>query len=112
MRGRSCTLKVCYRTSRQIRAAADRLLPERLRDVDGLEDERIGTVSVFEGPAPIVAVCDDVRAEEKIVATFLQNLGDDIVPEEIGIFYERENCFLLRHPQSRRLHCPPRQRPR
>jgi hypothetical protein len=84
--GRSSTLKVCYRTSRQIRAAADRLLPERLRDVDGLEDERIGTVSVFEGPSPIVEICDDIRAEAEIVATFLRSLGEDITPEEVGIF--------------------------
>lgn len=86
VRGRSSTLKVCYRTSRQIRAAADRLLPERLRDVDGMEDERIGTVSVFEGPPPIVEICDDVRAESEVVATFLQSLSEDITPEEIGIF--------------------------
>lgn len=56
VRGRSSTLKVCYRTSQQIRTAADRLLPERLRDVDGIEDERQGTISIFEGPRPQVEV--------------------------------------------------------
>jgi DNA helicase IV len=34
VRGRSQTLKVCYRTSQQIRRAADRLLPTILRDTD------------------------------------------------------------------------------
>jgi hypothetical protein len=34
VRGRSHTLKVCYRTSQQIRRAADRLLPTVLRDQD------------------------------------------------------------------------------
>lgn len=52
VRGRSHTLKVCYRTSQQIRRAADRLLPTVLRDSDGIEDERCGIVSVFDGPSP------------------------------------------------------------
>ena len=52
VRGRSHTLKVCYRTSQQIRRAADQLLPTVLRDTDGLEDERRGIISVFDGPAP------------------------------------------------------------
>lgn len=56
MRGRSSTLKVCYRISQQICIAADRLLPLRLRDVDGLKDERSGTVSTFEGPAPEIGI--------------------------------------------------------
>ncbi|MGH7117428.1 MAG: UvrD-helicase domain-containing protein, partial [Acetobacteraceae bacterium] len=51
VRGRSHTLKVCYRTSHQIRRAADKLLPAVLRDTDGLEDERRGIISVFDGPA-------------------------------------------------------------
>jgi hypothetical protein len=29
-------------------------LPKSVRDVDGLEDERLGTVSVFNGPEPVV----------------------------------------------------------
>jgi hypothetical protein len=32
----------------------DGLLPSVLRDVDGIEDERLGTISVFDGPAPPV----------------------------------------------------------
>ena len=51
VRGRSATLKVNYRTSHQIWLAADRLLPRSVRDVDGFEDGRDGTISVFEGPA-------------------------------------------------------------
>ena len=56
VRGRSHTLKVCYRTSQQIRRAADKLLPTVLRDTDGLEDERRGIISVFDGPAPEVKI--------------------------------------------------------
>lgn len=72
VRGRSHTLKVCYRTSQQIRQAGDHLLPVVLRDVDGLEDERRGIVSVFDGPAPQVetfATADDeAKAVGKIIA--------------------------------------------
>jgi hypothetical protein len=49
IRGRAATLKVNYRTSHQIRRAADKLLPGPRRDVDGVVEEREGTVSVFNG---------------------------------------------------------------
>ncbi len=87
VRGRSATLKVCYRTSRQIRSVADRLLPGALRDPDGNEEERSGTVSVFEGPAPSIAVLADAGQETETVADFLRNsIADGIRPDEIGIF--------------------------
>lgn len=73
VRGRSSTLKICYRTSQQIRAAADRLLPERLRDVDGIEDERRGTISVFEGPRPQIEVCRSAEDEARLVSNFLKS---------------------------------------
>jgi superfamily I DNA/RNA helicase len=87
VRGRSSTLKVCYRTSQQIRSAADRLLPEQLRDVDGVEDERRGTISVFEGPQPLVEVCGSEDQEAAAVAQFIDASSDDgVAPGEIGIF--------------------------
>lgn len=67
VRGRSHTLKVCYRTSQQIRRAADRLLPTVLRDSDGLDDERRGIVSVFAGPPPEVESFPDLAAEAQFV---------------------------------------------
>lgn len=87
VRGRSSTLKVCYRTSRQIRGAADRLLPLNLRDVDGLEEERSGTISVFEGPIPDVEICPDEKAEAAAVERFVSDaIRDGILPSEIGMF--------------------------
>ena len=87
VRGRSVTLKVNYRTSHQIRRAADRLLPGSVRDVDGVEDERFGTVSVFEGPEPEILVAADAEEEARAVAAFLRAaLADGIAPSEIGIF--------------------------
>lgn len=87
VRGRSHTLKVCYRTSQQIRRAADKLLPLVLREVDGAEDERRGIVSVFDGPPPVVRTFNDEDEEAAAVGDVVAAwLGDGVEPNEIGIF--------------------------
>ncbi|NMN56849.1 hypothetical protein FHT36_000727 [Xanthobacter sp. SG618] len=91
VRGRSHTLKVCYRTSQQIRRVADRLLPTVLRDADGLEDERRGIVSVFDGPPPEVARLPSIEAEaERVRAAVSGWLAEGIAPQEIGVFVRTE----------------------
>ena len=59
VRGRSRTLRINYRTSHQIRRQADLLLDEDIADVDGNAEDRGGTVSVFNGPAPFIQVAED-----------------------------------------------------
>jgi hypothetical protein len=87
VRGRSHSLKVCYRTSQQIRCAADRLLPTVLRDRDGVEDERRGTISVFDGPPPEIGCFRDVAAEAKAVRDAVSAwLGEGVAAHEIGLF--------------------------
>lgn len=87
VRGRSFTLKVNYRTSQQIRQMADRLLPRTIRDVDGLEDDRRGTVSVFDGIEPQVVIAGDDAAEKEAAANFIRGaLDDGVAPREIAIF--------------------------
>jgi superfamily I DNA/RNA helicase len=87
VRGRSFTLKVCYRTSQQIRRAADKLLPTVLRDTDGLEDERRGIISVFDGPPPEVKSVETVAAEADMVRGVVRTwLDNGISPREIGVF--------------------------
>ena len=54
IRGRSRTLRVNYRTSHQIRTQADRLLGPEVTDVDGNSEDRSDTVSVFNGPPPVI----------------------------------------------------------
>ena len=56
IRGRSRTLHINYRTSHQIRMQADRLLGPELSDVDGNTEQRVGTISVFNGPTPTIRV--------------------------------------------------------
>jgi hypothetical protein len=89
---RSQTLKVNYRTSHQIRQVADRLLPKVVRDVDGLKEERFGTVSVFNGPDPFVVVHDDAGAESTAVGQWISRaVADGIKPAEVGIFVRTRN---------------------
>ncbi|WP_281926766.1 3'-5' exonuclease [Roseibium album] len=91
IRGRSNTLKVNYRTSHQIRETVDRLLPTSLRDVDGNEEERTGTVSVFNGPSPEVQLVDTPEAEKNVISSWLRSLiSDGTAPEEIGVFVRSE----------------------
>lgn len=87
VRGRSRTLKVNYRTSHQIRAHADRLLGARLADVDGNVEDRGGTVSVFNGPAPRVRSFDDPAAEQAAVADWLRlRLAEGLNTNEVAVF--------------------------
>ena len=86
VRGRSHTLKVCYRTSQQIRRAADRLLPTVLRDSDGTEDERRGIISVFDGPPPEVKSFPTIAEEAASVRQAVANwLNEGIAAHEIGL---------------------------
>lgn len=87
LRGRSHTLKICYRTSEQIRAQADRLLPASITDVDGHGEDRRTTVSIFAGPRPQLHEFEDEVAEIEAVSTHLRTLRDDgFTLNEIGIF--------------------------
>lgn len=87
VRGRSKTLQVNYRTSHQIRAQADRLLDDAVSDVDGNTDDRRGTVSVFNGPAPGVRACADGDEESRVVAEWIrQRLATDgVLPDEVAV---------------------------
>ena len=92
IRGRSATLKINYRTSHQIRRSADRLIPSTVRDVDGVAEERKGTVSVFNGPEPNVVLAASEADEIEAVAAFVRSaLADGVGAHEIGVFVrERE----------------------
>jgi superfamily I DNA/RNA helicase len=96
IRGRSRTLKVNYRTSHQIRQAADRLLPKVVQDVDGNEQDRRGTVSVFNGPDPEIQTYASAELEIVGMADWIKKIvADGIAPAEIGIFV-RSNDQLAR----------------
>jgi superfamily I DNA/RNA helicase/mRNA-degrading endonuclease RelE of RelBE toxin-antitoxin system len=87
VRGRSTTLKINYRTSHQIRSQADRLLGIEVADVDGNSEERKGTISVFDGPAPGIEVLSTEAAEIKAVGEWLLKVTKaGVQVHEIAIF--------------------------
>jgi superfamily I DNA/RNA helicase/mRNA-degrading endonuclease RelE of RelBE toxin-antitoxin system len=87
VRGRSRTLRVNYRTSHQIRTQADRLLGPVVTDVDGISEDRSDTVSVFNGPPPLIltfkAVGEEVQAAGNWIA---ERVKAGALPHEFGVF--------------------------
>lgn len=87
IRGRAKTLQINYRTSHQIRMQADQLLGIEVGDVDGNVEVRKGTISVFNGPAPGIAIFQDEGRESEAVAEWIKGrLADGVLPEEFGVF--------------------------
>ena len=87
IRGRSRTLRVNYRTSHQIRMQADRLLGPVATDVDGNSEDRSDTVSVFNGPPPVLQSFPDEPAEIASVGAWLKGRAEEgLLPHEIGVF--------------------------
>ncbi len=91
IRGRSRTLRINYRTSHQIRRKADNLLPQALADVDGNEESRKGTVSVFNGAEPTVSVVGSEQEEQEAVASWLNDrVAEKVLPHEVGVIVRSE----------------------
>jgi mRNA-degrading endonuclease RelE of RelBE toxin-antitoxin system len=87
IRGRSRTLHINYRTSHQIRMQADRLLGPEAADVDGNTETRFGTISVFNGPAPIIRTLGTPEEEIQAVCDWLIGIRKEgLMPHEIGVF--------------------------
>jgi len=87
IRGRSSALRINYRTSHQIRMKADQLLDPELTDADGNLEKRRGTISVFNGPVPVIRVLDSQDEEIDTVGQWLaERLEERVAAHEIGIF--------------------------
>jgi superfamily I DNA/RNA helicase len=87
VRGRSRTLRLNYRTSHQIRMQADQLLGAQVSDVDGNIEDRRGTVSVFNGPPPVIEGFERFDEEIKSVSAWInKRIEEGVAPHEIGVF--------------------------
>lgn len=87
IRGRSRTLRVNYRTSHQIRTQADRLLGPVVTDVDGNNEDRTDTVSVFNGPPPTIFSLKSASEEIKTVGNWIAEQAKvGVMPHEFGVF--------------------------
>jgi hypothetical protein len=91
IRGRSRTLRINYRTSHQIRRHSDKLLGPIASDIDGNVEDRTDTISVFNGPDPIISRCDSREKEIEIVTNWIsKQIKEGIQPHEVGIFVRTE----------------------
>jgi ATP-dependent exoDNAse (exonuclease V) beta subunit len=80
-------LHVNYRTAHQIRMQADQLLGPNLADVDGNAEDRRGTVSVFNGPPPLVRTAATTDAEVQAVAAWIAECArQGVRAGEIAVF--------------------------
>ncbi len=87
IRGRSRTLRINYRTSHQIRTQADRLLGPVMTDVDGNSEDRSDTVSVFNGPPPMICTFKDESEEINNVGNWIAaHVNEGVLPHEFGVF--------------------------
>lgn len=87
IRGRSRTLRVNYRTSHQIRTQADRLLDPVVTDVDDNSENRSDTVSVFNGPPPVIRTFKDESEEIKAIGNWVvEQAKSGVLPHEFGVF--------------------------
>jgi len=92
VRGRSKTLHVNYRTSHQIRQQADKLLGNEVTDVDGNVEDRSKTVSIFNGPNPVIKTFVDENEEALYVSAWIKNqLDSGVVPHELGVFVRSDH---------------------
>ena len=87
IRGRSRNLRINYRTSHQIRQQADRLLGSEVTDVDGNRENRRDTVSVFNGPPPVIRVLKSEGEEAESVGLWIAEQSETgVLPHEFGVF--------------------------
>ena len=101
--GAPARLRINYRTSHQIRQQADRLLGPAVTDVDGNSEDRSDTVSVFNGPPPIIRVLKSEAEEIKAVGTWLAEQSKaGVLPHEFGVFVRSDGATGPRpRPRSR-----------
>ena len=92
LRGRSRVLKVNYRTTKQIRETADRLMADKTEDADEIVQERKGTISLMSGPKPVFRQFEDVEGEIEGVAAWLDEMHDkfNVPSEAVAIFFRSE----------------------
>jgi mRNA-degrading endonuclease RelE of RelBE toxin-antitoxin system len=87
IRGRSRTLRINYRTSHQIRQQADKLLGPITSDIDGNAEDRTDTISVFNGPEPLIRTYESDIAEINAVAKWItDHSSNGLLPQEFGVF--------------------------
>lgn len=98
--GRSTCLKLNYRTSRQIRELADRVLPGTIRDADERVEQRL-TLSRFQGPEPeVLRLADSAQEFEHLGQWLRSRLAGGVNPGEIAVFTRHDPATTAHRIQS------------
>lgn len=94
VQGRSHVLKINYRTTEQIRQFADQLLDEAQDNLDGGTEQRSDTISLLNGPEPVLRPFASATEQAGFVAEEIFRLTQQgILPSEIGIFSRTKNLL-------------------
>lgn len=100
-RGRSYTLRVNYRTTRQIQDFAERVLPEAIEGVQEDETHILSDrpIALMHGVVPEARGYENIDAEMRGLKEWIYRcLNENIQPGEIAIFARSENA--LRHVET------------
>lgn len=93
VRGRSFPLTTNYRTTEQIRLAAEALLPTTIESPDGEQEARDAS-SVRRGEEPTVRVCGSEAEEEaKLTAWLKAAVAEGYKLSDIGVFARRKSLL-------------------
>lgn len=85
--GRSHVLRINYRTTEQIRRAADLVLADSVDDLDGGKGSRKGTKSLLSGPAPVLKGFKARKKETDYVVDQVRHwVAEGLKPEDVGVF--------------------------
>jgi superfamily I DNA/RNA helicase len=94
VQGRSHILKINYRTTEQIRQFADQLIGVEQDDLDGGMEQRLDTISLLNGPKPVLnAFSSEAKQATFVVDEISRLMGQGILPNEIGIFSRTKNLL-------------------
>lgn len=96
LRGKSKTLKINYRTTKEIRSFADKLVNLNQVDADDNPHDRRGTISILNGPEPQIIEFNSCQEEILGVANWLDQLYENkdinkVMPNNIAIFTRSKN---------------------
>jgi AAA domain/UvrD-like helicase C-terminal domain len=87
VRGRSQVLRINYRTTEQIRRAADLVAAESTDDLDNGTEDRTATRSLLRGPKPTFAAFPDRQAELLDAVRWIKDCrSQGLAPEDIALF--------------------------
>lgn len=106
-RGRSHLLKLNYRTTQQIEAAAERLRGQAVDDLEGGTHISRTNRCLLNGTPPVVKQFKSFEQEDEYVAGEIQRLlGEGVSPPEIAVFARTKKSLFFLHQRLKKAGIP------